>query len=97
VKRNFKPKIRKISPRTSFLKQSPSFTTDKHIPTMNSQGQHILRRPNFQDLRRLKFTRKNSSEKGPKPTNLQVLHKSPQRASFGISQPVMSTFGETSS
>jgi hypothetical protein len=41
----------------SLLKQSPSFATKNHIPTMNSQGQHILRRPTLQDLRRLKFTR----------------------------------------
>jgi hypothetical protein len=33
--------------RMSFLDQSPCFATDKHILTMNSQRQHILRRSNF--------------------------------------------------
>jgi hypothetical protein len=41
----------------SLLEQTPCFTTDKHVSTMNSQRHHILRRPNLQDLRRLKFTR----------------------------------------
>jgi hypothetical protein len=41
----------------SFFEHSPCFTTDNHIPTMNSQRQNILRRPNLPDLRRLKFTR----------------------------------------
>jgi hypothetical protein len=41
----------------SLFEQTPCFTTDKHISTMNPRWQHILRRPNLQDLRRLKFTK----------------------------------------
>jgi hypothetical protein len=39
-----------------FLEQTPCFATDKHVSAMNSQRHHILRRPNLQDQRRLKFT-----------------------------------------
>jgi hypothetical protein len=43
----------------SFSKQTPCFATDEHFVSMNSQRHHVLRRPNLQDLRRLKFTKKN--------------------------------------
>jgi hypothetical protein len=46
-KRNFKPEIRKILIGMGLLEQTPCFTTDKHISTMNSQRHHILRRPNL--------------------------------------------------
>jgi hypothetical protein len=59
-------KSEKISFRVGFFKLSPCFAVDNHISTMNPCWQHILRRPNLQDLRRpdlhdlrrFKFTRK---------------------------------------
>jgi hypothetical protein len=42
-----------------FVELSPCFATDNHITTMSTRWQHILRRPNLQDLRRLKFTRQD--------------------------------------
>jgi hypothetical protein len=57
-KRNFEPKVRKILFGMSFLEQAPCFATDKHFFAMNPQWHHVLRRPNSQDLRRIKFTKK---------------------------------------
>jgi hypothetical protein len=56
----------------SFFEQSPCFTTNNHIPTMNPQRQHILRMPNLQDLRRLKFTGQIVQIKYHRPTNLHI-------------------------
>jgi hypothetical protein len=39
----------------SLLEQAPCFATDKHIITMNSQRRHVLRKPNLQNLCRLKL------------------------------------------
>jgi hypothetical protein len=39
------------------LEQAPRFTTNEHFIPMNSQWQHILRRPSLLDLRRLKYTK----------------------------------------
>jgi hypothetical protein len=56
----------------SLLEQTPRFTTDKHVSMMNSQRHHILRRPNLQDLRRLKFTRQSVQKKYYSLTKLQM-------------------------
>jgi hypothetical protein len=58
-KRNLEPKIGKILFGMSLLEQVPCFATDKHFVAMNSHRHHVLRRPNLQDLRRLKFTKSN--------------------------------------
>jgi hypothetical protein len=62
----------------SLFEQTPCFTTDKHISTMNPRWKHILRRPNLQDLRRLKFTKTKCFRQ--KHSDLMNLHKSPRRA-----------------
>jgi hypothetical protein len=54
------------------LEQTPCFTTDNHVSTMNSQWHHILRRPNLPDLRRLKFTRQFVQKKCYNLTKLQM-------------------------
>jgi hypothetical protein len=56
-KRNLKPKIGKVLFGVSLLEQTPRLTTHKHVIAMNPQWHHVLRRPNLQDLRRLKFTK----------------------------------------
>jgi hypothetical protein len=43
----------------SLLEQASCFTTDKHFVAMNSHRHHVLRKPNLQDLCRLKFTKNN--------------------------------------
>jgi hypothetical protein len=55
-----------------FSELSPCFAADNHIPTMNPQRQHILRRPNLQDLRKLKFTRQIVQIKYHRPMNLHI-------------------------
>jgi hypothetical protein len=50
-------KIRKILFGMCSLEQTPRFTTNEHTIPMNSQWQHVLRRPSLQDLRRLKYTK----------------------------------------
>jgi hypothetical protein len=57
-KRNLEPKIGKILFGMNLLKQAPCFTTDKHFVAMNLHRRHVLRRPNMQDLRRLKVYKK---------------------------------------
>jgi hypothetical protein len=44
----------------SLFEQTPCFTNDKHISTMNPHWQHILRGPSLQDLRRLNFKKRQS-------------------------------------
>jgi hypothetical protein len=56
----------------SLLEQTPCFATDKHIIAMNPQWNHVLRRPNLQDLRRLKFTKTTCSGKNYNWANVQI-------------------------
>jgi hypothetical protein len=72
LERDFKPKVRIISFRMGFFEQSPCFATDNHIPTMNPCWQHILRKPNLQNLRSLKFTRQIVQTQYHNPTNLHI-------------------------
>jgi hypothetical protein len=65
-------KSKKILIRMGLLEQTPCFATDKHVSAMNSQRHHILRRPNLQDLRRLKFTRQLIQTKFRSLTKLQM-------------------------
>jgi hypothetical protein len=58
-------KSKKILIRMGLLEQTPCFA-------MNSQRHHILRRPNLQDLRRLKFTRQTIQTKFRSLTKLQM-------------------------
>jgi hypothetical protein len=81
VKRNFKPEVGEISFGMSFLIESTSFATDNHISTMNSQGQNTAW-AHLAGPAQVKIYKTNGSEKGPKPMNLQVLHKSPQKGKF---------------
>jgi hypothetical protein len=55
-----------------FFELSPRFATDNHITAMNPHWQHILRRPNLQDLRKLKFTRQVVQTKLYNPMNLHI-------------------------
>jgi hypothetical protein len=56
----------------SLLEQTPCFATDKHFIAMNSQWHHVLRRPNLQDLRRLKFTKQLVQAKHYNWMNVQI-------------------------
>jgi hypothetical protein len=66
----------------SLLEQTPCFTTEKHITTMNSQWHHILHRPNLQDLRRLKFTKQLVHAKRYNLMNLQIYTNSHEGQMF---------------
>jgi hypothetical protein len=66
----------------SLLEQSPCFATNKHFVTMNSQGRHILRRPNLQDPRRLKFTKQLVHAKHYNQINVQVYTNSHEGRTF---------------
>jgi hypothetical protein len=74
-------KIGKISFGVGFFELLPRFTTDNHITAMNPRWQHILRKPNFQDLHRLKFTRQVVQTKLYNPMNLHI-HKLHQTTSL---------------
>jgi hypothetical protein len=49
---------------------------------MNSQGRHILRRPNLQDLRRLKFTKQFVQTRHHNQINVQVYKNSHEGRTF---------------
>jgi hypothetical protein len=49
---------------------------------MNSQGCHILRRPNLQDLRRLKFTKQFVQTRHYNQINVQVYKNSHEGRTF---------------
>jgi hypothetical protein len=80
-----------------FLKLSPCFAAGNYVSMMNPRWQHILRRPNLQDLRRLKFTRQVVQTKSHNPVNLHVYTNHHKGQVFQQYQPVISTFGEFSS
>jgi hypothetical protein len=80
------------------LGTSACFATDKHIITMNLQWRHVLRRPNLQDLRRLKVYKITCSGKILQLNECTNICEQPRKANvFGDVYPVMSTFGESSS
>jgi hypothetical protein len=64
----------------SLLEQSPCFATNKRFVMMNSQGHHILRWPNLQDLRRLKFTKQLVQTRDYNQIKCTSIHKQPWMA-----------------
>jgi hypothetical protein len=57
---------------------------DKHIITMNSQLCHVLRRPNLQDLRRLRVYKQLVQAKFYNQMNVQIYMDNHERKMFSV-------------
>jgi hypothetical protein len=63
----------------SLLEQAPCFAANKHIITINSQRCHVLRRPNLQDLRRLRVYKQLVQAKFYNQMNVQIYMNNHER------------------
>jgi hypothetical protein len=83
--------------RMSLLEQAPCFATHNHFFAMNPQWHHVLRRPNLQDMRRVKFTKQLVRANITTSWVYKYTRIATKGECFDDIQPEMSTFGEPSS